>query len=126
MAQSMGSWFFFIIAGWFFANWTVRVQYSLGRGAPIPLMATQRLVIEGPYRYCRNPMTLGATVFYLGVAIWLGSLSGLGFAMIYPAGIMFYIKVFEEKELETRFGSEYVEYKRKPPFLMPRFRIRAE
>ena len=112
----------FIITGWLFANWTVKVQYSLGRGTPIPLMATQKLVIEGPYQYCRNPMTLGTTVFYLGVAIWLGSLSGLGLAMIYPVGIMFYIKVFEEKELETRFGSEYLEYKRKTPSLKPRLR----
>jgi protein-S-isoprenylcysteine O-methyltransferase Ste14 len=32
-----------------------------------------------------------------------------------------YLKLFEEKELEERFGSDYIEYKRKTPFLIPRF-----
>ena len=109
-----------IILGWLFANWTVKIQYALGKGTPIPLIATRKLVIQGPYRYCRNPMTLGTIMVYLGVAIWLGSLSGLALALIYPAGILIYIKLIEEEELEGRFGSEYVEYKKRTPFLIPR------
>jgi protein-S-isoprenylcysteine O-methyltransferase Ste14 len=35
-------------------------------------------------------------------------------------GILIYIKLIEEKELEDRFGSEYLEYKRRTPFLIPR------
>jgi len=111
---------FFIISGWFIANWTVKVQYALGKGTPIPIIATRKLVIQGPYRYCRNPMTLGTIMVYLGVAIWLGSLSGLALALIYPVGILVYIKLIEETELEGRFGSEYVEYKKRTPFLIPR------
>jgi protein-S-isoprenylcysteine O-methyltransferase Ste14 len=112
----------FMVVGWLFANWTVKVQFSLGKGTPIPLMATQKLVVERPYTYCRNPMTLGTTAFYLGIAIWTGSLSALILALIYPVGISIYIKLFEEKELEQRFGLEYLEYKRRTPFLIPRFR----
>jgi len=111
----------FIIIGWLFANWTVKVQFSLGRGTPIPMMATQRLVIQGPYAYCRNPMTLGTAIFYLGVAIWLGSFSAVGLGLVYPVGILIYIKLIEEKELEERFGSEYLEYKKSTPFLIPGF-----
>ena len=111
----------FIIVGWLFANWTVRVQFLLGRGTPIPMMATQRLVIQGPYTYCRNPMTLGTAIFYLGVAIWLGSFSAVGLGLVYPVGILIYIKLIEEKELEERFGSEYLEYKKSTPFLIPGF-----
>ncbi len=110
----------FIVIGWLFANWTVKVQFSLGRGTPIPLMATQKLIIKRPYNYCRNPMTLGTTLFYLGVAIWLGSLSAIGLGLVYPVGILIYIKLIEEKELEERFGSEYLEYKKRTPFLIPR------
>jgi protein-S-isoprenylcysteine O-methyltransferase Ste14 len=113
---------FFMVAGWLFANWTVKVQFSLGRGTPIPLMATQKLVVKRPYTYCRNPMTLGTTAFYLGIAIWTGSLSALLLALIYPVGILIYIKLIEERELEQRFGHEYLEYKRQTPFLIPRFR----
>jgi protein-S-isoprenylcysteine O-methyltransferase Ste14 len=111
-----------MVAGWLFANWTVKVQFSFGKGTPIPLMATQKLVVKRPYTYCRNPMTLGTTAFYLGVATWTGSISALILALIYPVGILIYIKLVEEKELEQRFGLEYLEYKRRTPFLIPRFR----
>ena len=109
----------FIVVGWLFANSTVKVQFSLGKGTPIPLMATQKLIVKGPYTYCRNPMTLGTAIFYLGVAIWLGSISAIGLGLIYPAGILIYIKLIEERELEERFGFEYLEYKMKTPFLIP-------
>ena len=112
----------FMIIGWLFANWTVKVQFSLGRGTPIPLIATQRLVIKESYTYCRNPMTLGTAIFYFGVAIWLGSFSAVGLGLVYPVGILIYIKLIEEKELEERFGSEYLEYKKRTPFLIPYLR----
>ena len=111
-----------MVAGWLFANWTVKVQFSFGKGTPIPLMATQNLVVKRPYTYCRNPMTLGTTAFYLGIAIWTGSLSGLCLSLIYPVVILIYIKLIEEEELEHRFGLEYLEYKQRTPFLIPRFR----
>jgi protein-S-isoprenylcysteine O-methyltransferase Ste14 len=110
----------FMVMGWLFANWAVKVQFTLGRGTPIPLMATQKLIIKAPYTYCRNPMTLGTAIFYLGIAIWLGSFSAIGLGLVYPVGISIYIKLIEEKELEKRFGSEYIDYKRHTPFLMPR------
>ena len=97
----------FILIGWLFANWAVKVQFYLGRGTPIPLMATQKLIMKAPYTYCRNPMTLGTALFYLGIAIWLGSFSAIGLGLVYPVGISIYIKLIEEKELEERFGSEY-------------------
>ncbi len=111
-----------MVAGWLFANWTVKVQFSFGKGTPIPLMATQKLVVKRPYTYCRNPMALGTTAFYFGVAIWTGSLSALCLSLIYPVVILIYIKLIEEKELEQRFGLEYLEYKRRTPFLIPHFR----
>jgi len=85
-------------------------------------MATQKLVVKRPYTYCRNPMALGTTAFYFGITIWTGSLSALGLSLIYPVVILIYIKLIEEKELEQRFGLEYLEYKRRTPFLIPHFR----
>jgi len=114
----------FMVVGWLFANWTVRVQFTVGKGTPIPLMATQKLIVKGPYTYCRNPMTLGTDLFYLGIALWLGSISALGLGLVYPVGILIYIKLVEERELEKRFGSEYLEYRRNTPFLIPQIRKR--
>ena len=31
----------------------------------------------------------------------------------------FYLKYFEERELEVRFGQSYLDYKRRVPFLIP-------
>jgi len=89
-------------------------------------MATQKLVVKRPYSYCRNPVTLGTTAFYLGIAIWTGSLSALGLSLIYPVAMFVYIKLIEEKELEQRFGVQYLEYKRRTPFLLPRFHLTTE
>jgi protein-S-isoprenylcysteine O-methyltransferase Ste14 len=113
---------FLMVAGWLFENWTVKVQFSFGNGTLIPLVANQKLVIKRPYTYCRNPMTLGTTAFYLGIAIWTGSLSALCLSLIYPVVILIDIKLIEEKELEERFGPEYKAYKRRTPFVIPHFR----
>ena len=65
-------------------------------------------------------MALGTTMVYLGVAVWVGSLSAIALASIYPSVIVIYTKLFEEKELEKRFASEYLEYKKRTPFVIPR------
>lgn len=47
------------IIGWLFALWAVQVQFSVDRGTPAPIMVTQKLIIQKPYSFSRNPMTLG-------------------------------------------------------------------
>jgi protein-S-isoprenylcysteine O-methyltransferase Ste14 len=84
-------------------------------------MATQKLVIQAPYTYCRNPMALGAFGMYLGVAILFHSI-GVGIVVLLFTGLLLvYIKRVEEKEMEIRFGQEYLSYKQQTPFLIPRF-----
>jgi protein-S-isoprenylcysteine O-methyltransferase Ste14 len=36
--------------------------------------------------------------------------------------MLIYIKLIEEWELQERFGYEYLEYKKRTPFLIPRLR----
>jgi protein-S-isoprenylcysteine O-methyltransferase Ste14 len=105
-----------------FGLWSNYVQFTIGRGTPVPIMATQKLIVQPPYSYCRNPMALGAIVLYLGIAIWLGSLSALGMVLLPAICLLIYIKLIEEKEMELRFGADYIEYRRQTPFLIPRFR----
>lgn len=110
-----------IIIGILFALWSIQVQFVLGRGTPAPMMPTQKLVVQKPYTYCRNPMSLGTTVLYFGIAIWIGSISAAGLALLFAVLLMVYNKLIEEKELEKRFGNEYKEYMRITPFMIPRF-----
>ena len=110
-----------MVGGWLLAMWTIVVQFSIGRGTPVPLMATQELVVDGPYRFCRNPMVLGAVVMYLGLAVSIGSLSAVGLVVLPTIWLLAYVKRWEEPELEARFGEAYRLYRQHTPFLLPRF-----
>ena len=113
-----------ILSGWLVGMWSNYSQFTIGRGTPVPLMATQKLVIQSPYTYCRNPMALGAFGMYLGVALLFHSI-GAGIVVLLFAGLLLiYIKSVEEKEMEIRFGQEYLAYKQQTPFLIPHFRNR--
>lgn len=52
---------------------SVLTQLGRGRGTPLPLMPTQELLVDGPFRYCRNPMTMEAVLTYLGIGIAAGT-----------------------------------------------------
>ena len=109
-----------IAIGLFFAGWAVWAQWNIGKGTPVPIVSTQKLVIVGPYAYCRNPMTFGVLLYYLGLILTVNALSGVIIVFAIGALLSLYIKLVEEKELELRFGKEYVEYKEKTPYLIPR------
>ena len=100
--------------------WSVRTLYVLGKGTPAPMAATQQLVRAGPYRYSRNPMTLGAGLFYLGLAVWAGSWIVFVFVLLIFIFLLTYIYIHETQELAERFGVEYLQYRNEIPFLIPR------
>lgn len=90
-----------------------------GHGAGA-LLLTRRLVTAKIYKRTRNPMSLG---FYLG-AVGLGLVVGstymtLGALLVVIPVHVFYLKYFEEYELELRLGTSYAEYRRRVPFLLP-------
>jgi len=113
------------MSGLGFALWSIQAQITIGQGTPVPMIPTKKLVVQAPFTYCRNPMTLGTILAYLGLCIWIGSISALVIVMILTTGLLLYIKLLEEKELEVRFGAEYLEYKRRTSFILPR-RPKAE
>ncbi len=107
------------VAGWLLALWTVAVQFDRGRGTPVPVMATQRLIVEPPYTYTRNPMVLGSLGLYLGVAVMRRSFSGIALVLAVAAVLLAYVRRAEEREMVARFGEEYVAYREHTPFLLP-------
>lgn len=109
-----------------FAFWSIQTQFTVGKGTPAPMMPTRRLVVLGPYSYCRNPMTFGTILFYLGAGVWIGSVFAVCFTSFLTTLLVIYIKVVEERELELRFGKEYLQYKRGTSFIMPRPRKRIQ
>ncbi len=108
------------IAGFSVGFWSVQHQLERGRGTPLPVMPTQVLLTDGPFRYCRNPMTLGAISAYLGIALMARTAAGASFALSLAAVLLAYLKLVEERELAERFGDTYLAYRRSTPFIIPR------
>lgn len=101
--------------------WTILLFARIGDGTQTPLVPTRKLVIRGPYSYSRNPMVSGVILFNVGLGLIFNSYAFILLGLIIPLSYLMFIKLFEEKELEARFGKEYSNYKKKVPFLIPRF-----
>jgi protein-S-isoprenylcysteine O-methyltransferase Ste14 len=74
-------------------------------------MFPREFVAIGPFRYIRNPMSLGATALFAGLGLWLPSISVLLFSAILFVIFHFVAVRIEEPGLEKRFGSSYLVYK---------------
>jgi len=92
-----------------------------GKGTPNPIKKTRLLVREGIYRYMRNPMLAGAILISLGSSLFLGSTSLLAITGGIVISAFLYLHFYEERELEHRFGEEYLIYKREVPRFIPKF-----
>jgi protein-S-isoprenylcysteine O-methyltransferase Ste14 len=113
---------FLLVVGLVFALWSIYTQFTLGRGTPLPVIPTRRLLTTGPFRYCRNPMTLGTILAYLGLSIAAATFVGILIVVALAGLLLVYLKRMEENELAERFGEEYLAYRREVPFIIPRIR----
>jgi protein-S-isoprenylcysteine O-methyltransferase Ste14 len=87
-----------------------RYRVANGGGGPGLDVPPKRLVIEGPYRYTRNPMYLGHLIFMAGLALSFNS--WLAAALLAFHAVWFHRRVLkDEVGLESRFGSPYLAYK---------------
>jgi protein-S-isoprenylcysteine O-methyltransferase Ste14 len=116
--------FLTIIIGLFFLFWTTVTQLKIGHGTPVPNAPTQRLIITGPYKLMRNPIEFGAILYYFGLGTITCSYTvGIVCFLLGLACGSSYHKFIEEKELERRFGEDYIKYRQNVPFLIPRIKI---
>ena len=90
-----------------------------GAGHSPPGDGHAKITHHGVFKYSRNPMLFGTFCAYLGVAIMVGSISAMAAVVLFTLLIITYIKTLEEKELELRFGQEYLDYKASTPFFFP-------
>ncbi len=111
---------FLTLVGISLVVWSVSIQYTFGKGTPAPKVPTQRLITLGPYAHTRNPMTLGALLFYTGIGFWMGSGVVVLLSIVVHSALLTFIFIHETKELTERFGQEYLDYKKETPFLFPR------
>jgi len=104
------------IAGFVFVGFGIAVAFSAvgifrkTKTTTVPHETPSTLVISGPYRFTRNPMYVGLTLIYLGVA---GTRNEIWPVIVLPlllAYINFLVIPVEEKNLRGVFGDEYQKY----------------
>jgi protein-S-isoprenylcysteine O-methyltransferase Ste14 len=92
-----------------------------GFGAPFFIALSRKLAADWLYAWTRNPMALAGLAFLLSLGIWFQSVLFVLWALIlFAPALLFFLKVYEERELEIRFGASYLEYKARTPMLFPR------
>ena len=97
------------------------------KGTPVPFNPPPKVVKTGPYRYARNPMLTGVFLFLFGLGIGVNSLSLVCFfTPLYVLVNVWELKEIEEPELVKRLGDEYIQYRRRTPMFIPKFRPRSK
>ncbi|WP_447724113.1 methyltransferase family protein [Sphingomonas koreensis] len=80
-----------------------------GTPAP-PWLPTTAFVVEGIYRFTRNPMYLGMTLIYCAIAI--AADAPVVFWMLIPLAVTIHYSVIlrEERYMAGKFGAAYIDY----------------
>jgi protein-S-isoprenylcysteine O-methyltransferase Ste14 len=92
-----------------------------GSGAPFFIALSEKLAADWLYAWTRNPMVLAGLAFLLSLGIWFQSaLFVLWALLLFAPALLYFVKVYEERELELRFGAAYLAYKSRTPMLFPR------
>ena len=103
------------------AGLTVLNLAMKGLGAPFAIALTRRLTADWMYAWTRNPMVLASLCCLVSLGLYFQSALFVvwALALVTPAFLVF-LKVYEERELELRFGEPYRKYKSRTPMLIPR------
>ena len=81
-----------------------------GRGTLAPVDPPTKLVVEGLYRYVRNPMYLSVTMIVLGEVLLTGSKALLAYWAVWFVAVNLFVIGYEEPTLRRRFGPDYERY----------------
>ena len=89
--------------------------FIFGKGTPAPIEPPKKLVVEGLYKYTRNPIYIGYFMILLGEFLFFGQFLLLIYFFLTIIGINMYVIFHEEPILKKRFGKSYKEYFKKIP-----------
>ncbi len=108
--------------------WCAGAFTFIGKGTPAPIDAPTVLVVQGPYRWVRNPMYIAVLAVVLGEAILFRSFLLVGYALLVWAIFRSFLLVgyallvwtivhtfvvtLEEPSLRRQFGASYETYLR--------------
>ena len=105
--------FILIIAGTIVDFYCFIMFARHGKGTPVPFDPPKHFVVQGLYRFVRNPMYFAALAIILGETFIIGVPLLFIFFLVSAAVLHFYVVYIEEPKLKNRFGQ-------------PRFRNRGD
>jgi protein-S-isoprenylcysteine O-methyltransferase Ste14 len=89
--------------------------FASGRGTLAPIDPPRQLVVTGPYRFTRNPMYNGVLAMLLGEAWLFHSVEVLRYAGGFLVTVHFFVVLYEERTLLSRFGESFRSYRAAVP-----------
>jgi protein-S-isoprenylcysteine O-methyltransferase Ste14 len=111
---------FLILLGLGFVVYTNKSFFKVGEGTLAPWDPPKKFVLDGLYRYVRNPMISGLSMIILGESMIFSSIELFGFFLFVVILNHVYFVYSEEPGLIKRFGKNYIEYKNNVPRWIPR------
>ncbi|RIH87255.1 methyltransferase family protein [Calidithermus roseus] len=102
--------------------WCVWNFAARGQGTPAPIDPPKTLVVQGLYRWVRNPMYMGIGLVLMGETLLFGSGSLLLYTLLVLLTCHLFVILYEEPTLRRRFGQAYEDYCRTVPRWVPRFK----
>ena len=89
---------------------SARILFTRTGQSPAPWKPSPELILKGPYRFTRNPMYLGITLFELGLGLAVNNLWISLFAAPALLTVHFIAVLPEERYLSEKFGESYKAY----------------
>ena len=83
-----------------------------------PSLHADRVLANGPYRYCRNPLYLGTILHTISLVILMTPSGGV-FTIVAIVGLQLHLIASEETYLARCQGAMYLAYKKLVPRLLP-------
>lgn len=99
--------------------WCIWDFTFFGKGTPAPIDPPKVLVVQGLYRYVRNPMYIGGVFILAGEAIFFASLILFGYTLFIFLCFHFFVIGYEEPALRRTFGNAYDTYCESVPRWLP-------
>ena len=105
--------------------WCIWEFFSEGRGTLAPIDPPKHLVVQGLYRYVRNPMYVAVVATLIGEAIFFMSAPVLIEAGVFIILAHLFVAGYEEPALRKQFGESYEKYSQTVGRWIPRYRSKA-
>jgi protein-S-isoprenylcysteine O-methyltransferase Ste14 len=87
------------------------MQFGRAKTTVDPHGSVSAIVVNGPYRFSRNPIYVGLVCFLIGMPLVLGTLWGLVLSPLFIVLMNSLVIQHEEAYLEKKFGDDYTSFK---------------